>query len=125
MKDLSLPLSFNAVIALASLLSVWGVARQPIKAASPYENLDAYGVYSAVLSMGGQWDDSKSLVILKKLPPKEWPIGSPRYASMGMTNSSETSNAYLRRLNKRIRNRYFWKIALLSQAISACRVVRT
>ena len=83
MKDLSLPLSFNAVIALASLLSVWGVARQPIKAASPYENLDAYGVYSAVLSMGGQWDDTKSLVILKKLPPKEWPIGSPRDALHG------------------------------------------
>jgi hypothetical protein len=82
MKDFSLPLSLIAVTILALLLSAWGVARQSIKAA-PYENPDAYGVYSAVLSMGGQWNDSKSLVILKELPPKEWPIGSPRDALHG------------------------------------------
>jgi hypothetical protein len=83
MKNFFLALSLIAVIALASLSPVRGVARQSIKAASPYENPDAYGVYSAVLSMGGQWDDSKSLVILKELPPKEWPIGSPRGALQG------------------------------------------
>jgi hypothetical protein len=83
MKNFLLPLSLVALIVLALLSSVWGAPRQSIETASPYENPDAYGVYSAVLSMGGQWDDSKSLVILKELPPKEWPIGSARDALHG------------------------------------------
>jgi hypothetical protein len=50
---------------------------------SSREDPDAYAVYSAVLSIPGPWEDSKSLVILKELPPKEWPIGSPQDALQG------------------------------------------
>src|SRR5579862_4228562 len=53
------------------------------KAPAPYNDPDAYQVYSIVLSMGGGWQDSKSLLILQNIPPKEWPIGSPRGALQG------------------------------------------
>jgi hypothetical protein len=83
MKNLMLSLFLIALVGLASFSSVRAVDRQSSKSTPPYENPEAYGVYSAVLSMGGQWDDSKSLVVLKELPLKEWPIGSPRDALRG------------------------------------------
>jgi hypothetical protein len=83
MKNSMLLPSLLSLILLATLSSVWVVARQSDKTTSPYQNPDAYDVYSAVLSMGGPWGDSKSLVVLKELPPKEWPIGSPRDALLG------------------------------------------
>jgi hypothetical protein len=83
MKNLMLRVSLVALVGLVSFSSDCVVAQQPKYLPRPYENSDAYAVYSAVLSMGGQWDDSKFLVILKELPPKEWPIGSPHHALHG------------------------------------------
>jgi hypothetical protein len=80
-KNLALP--SLALMASISFSSLWTVARQSNKSILPYENPDAYNVYSAVVSMSGQWDDSKSLVFLKELPLKEWPIGSAREALQG------------------------------------------
>ena len=71
MKDFMLPLCLVALVGLVSFSSEWVVAQQLKNPTRPYENPDAYAVYSAVLSMGGQWHDSTSLVILKEFPPKE------------------------------------------------------
>jgi hypothetical protein len=83
MKDLMLSLFLTTLVGAVSFSSVRAVGRQSSESTPPYENPEAYGVYSAVLSRGGQWDDSKSLVVLKELPVKEWPIGSPRDALHG------------------------------------------
>jgi hypothetical protein len=83
MKNLVLPLSFVVFIGMVLISSEWAVAQQPKQPIAAYENPDAYAAYSAVLSMGGPWDDSKTLVILKELPLKEWPIGSARDALQG------------------------------------------
>jgi hypothetical protein len=83
MKNARRPVVLVAFIALASVWSAWAVAQRSGKANASYEDRDAYDVYSAVLSMGGQWDDSKTLVVRKDLPPTEWPIGSPQGALQG------------------------------------------
>jgi hypothetical protein len=83
MKNFIRLFSFIAVIALVLLSPLRSDTRQSSRPAAPYEHADAYEVYSAVLSMGGPWEDSKSLVILQDLPPKDWPIGSPPDALHG------------------------------------------
>jgi hypothetical protein len=70
---LLLPLVVAALVAFSPVRSDTGESR---KSPAPYEDLDAYQVYSIVLSMGGGWQDSKSLLILQNIPPKEWPTGS-------------------------------------------------
>ena len=72
------------LVALFLASPTWPETPQTGKApAAPYQDPDAYEVYSAVLPMDGWWQDSKSLLILQELPPKEWPIGSPRDALQG------------------------------------------
>jgi hypothetical protein len=82
MKSLGLLVSvvLAALVAIPPLLSNSG---QSTKSIAAYEDPDAYEVYSAVLSMHGSWQDSKSLLILQNIPPKEWPIGSARDALQG------------------------------------------
>ena len=59
--------------------------------ASAYVDPDAYQVYSAVLPMDTwYWQSSKTLLIVQELPPKEWPIGSPRDALRGNAEFSKT-----------------------------------
>ena len=77
---LLLRLVLTALVAISPLRSDTG---QWSKSPEPYEDPDAYEVYSAVLSTGGGWQDSKSLLILQNIPPKEWPIGSPQSALQG------------------------------------------
>ena len=82
MKSLGLLVSvvLAALVAIPPLLSNSGGSTKSIAA---YEDPDAYEVYSAVLSMHGSWQDSKSSLILQNIPPKEWPIGSARDALQG------------------------------------------
>jgi hypothetical protein len=83
---LLLPLVVAALVAFSPVRSDTGESR---KSPAPYEDLDAYQVYSIVLSMGGGWQDSKSLLILQNIPPKEWPTGSPQGALQGNAEFSK------------------------------------
>jgi hypothetical protein len=74
-----LPLVLTALV-VVSMRSETNQSRKP---SVPYEDIDAYEVYSTVLSRAGEWQDSKSLLILQDIPPKEWPIGSPQGALQG------------------------------------------
>lgn len=78
--------SFGLLLLLTALVAVSPVrpdTSQSRKSPAAYEDADAYAAYSAILAMGGDWQGSKSLVILREIPPKEWPIGSPRGALQG------------------------------------------
>jgi hypothetical protein len=77
---LLLPLVLTALVAVSPMRSDTDQSRT---SPGPYEDPDAYEVYSAVLSRNGQWQDSKSLLILQNIPPKEWPIGMPQGALQG------------------------------------------
>ena len=77
---LLLPVVLTALLAVSPMRSD---TDQVTKSPGPYEDLNAYEVYSAVLSSNGQWQDSKSLLILQNIPPKEWPIGLPQGALQG------------------------------------------
>ena len=79
-------LGLLGLIVMATLVAVPPLlsdSDQSMKSIAAYEDPDAYEVYSAVLSLHGSWQDSKSLLILQNLPPKEWPIGSAREALQG------------------------------------------
>jgi hypothetical protein len=77
---LLLPLFLTAVVVVSPMRSDTNQSR---KSPVPYEDPEAYEAYSAILTMGSGWQDSKSLVILQDIPPKDWPIGSPRGALQG------------------------------------------
>jgi hypothetical protein len=83
MKGLGLLWSAIVLAALVAIPPLLSDSGDSMKSPSTYEDLDAYEVYSAVLSIHGSWQDSKSLLILQNIPPKEWPIGSPRGALQG------------------------------------------
>jgi len=55
-----------------------------------YEDADAYEVYSATLPMDSSYQDSKAVLILQRVPPSEWPIGSPREALHGDPEFNKT-----------------------------------
>jgi hypothetical protein len=49
-----------------------------------HEDKEAYEVYSAALPMDTwYWENSRVILILGEIPPREWPIGSPRGALSG------------------------------------------
>lgn len=78
--------SFGLLLLLTALVVVSPMrlqTSQSRKSPVDYEDPDAYEAYSAILGMGGRWQDSKSLLILQDIPPKEWPIGSPQGALQG------------------------------------------
>jgi hypothetical protein len=50
-----------------------------ISQATRQEDKEVYEVYAAVLPMDSwYWENSKVILILGDIPPREWPIGSPR-----------------------------------------------
>ena len=56
-----------------------------------YEDKEEYEVYSAALPMDSwYWENSKVILILGEIPPREWPIGSPRGALIGDAKFIET-----------------------------------
>jgi hypothetical protein len=70
------------------------IAVEPQVALTPqmYRDADAYDVYSAVIPMDTwYWQNSKALLILGEIPPKEWALGSsPRGVFQGDTEFSKT-----------------------------------
>jgi len=55
-----------------------------ISQATRQEDKEVYEVYAAVLPMDSwYWENSKVILILGDIPPREWPIGSPREALNG------------------------------------------
>jgi hypothetical protein len=90
---LLLRLVLTALVAVSSMRSDTGQSRNP---PAPYEDPDAYEVYSTVLLMDGAWQDSKALLILQNIPPKEWPIGSPWGALQGDENFTEQFDGILK-----------------------------
>ena len=62
-----------------------------ISSAAYQGNKEIYEVYSAVLPMDSwYWENSKVILILADIPPREWPIGSPREALHGDTKFTES-----------------------------------
>lgn len=55
-----------------------------------YDDPGAYAVYSAALPLDSSYRDSKAVLILQSIPPKEWPIGSPRGAIHGSSKFNRT-----------------------------------
>jgi hypothetical protein len=83
MRNLGLLLFAVVLTAVVAVSPMRSDTDQLRKSPGPYEDPDAYEVYSAALSRNGQWQDSKSLLILQNIPPKEWPIGLPQDALQG------------------------------------------
>jgi hypothetical protein len=83
MRSFGLPLLPLVLTALAVVSPMHSETSQSSKPPVAYEDPEAYAAYSAILAMGGGWKDSKSLLILQDIPPREWPIGSPRGALQG------------------------------------------
>jgi hypothetical protein len=55
-----------------------------------YGDADAYDVYSAAVPMDKwYWQNSKTLLIVRDIPPAEWPIGSPSGALQGNADFRE------------------------------------
>jgi hypothetical protein len=57
---------------------------------SIYDDPEAYEVYSAALPLDSSYRDSKTVLILRSIPPKEWPIGQPRGAILGDSEFNRT-----------------------------------
>ena len=85
-------LSFLMAAALAMLLPA-GESSQGKTAflqAKVHEDKEVYEVYAAALPMDQwYWENSKVVLILSEIPPREWPIGSPRGALMGDAKFTE------------------------------------
>ena len=59
-------------------------ARTAETPAQVYADPEAYKVYAAVLPIDSwYWESSNTMLILRDIPPREWPIGGPRGALRG------------------------------------------
>jgi hypothetical protein len=82
------------LLASVMVLLPWGQSSKSVTAISQaprFADKEVYEVYAAAVPMDSwYWENSKSILILSQLPPREWPIGSPRSALSGDAKFSET-----------------------------------
>ena len=82
MRPVYLCLSLVATLFITNDLC--GNAEQPATAPAPYEEPEAYKVYSAVLPIDGwYWEGQGTILIVREIPPLEWAIRSPREVLKG------------------------------------------
>jgi hypothetical protein len=59
-------------------------SKTAISQTTSFEDKEVYEVYAAALPLDRwYWEDSKVILILSQIPPREWPMGSPRGALSG------------------------------------------